>query len=193
VDTLDEDSIGWALWGARQNVPGDPAGLDGVGLRRLGLELTQGWHPHMHELIRATQPSSMHYVKVKTSGQLSPWASSNVTLLGDAVHTMTPGRGAGANTALRNAAQLGRLLVEANCGRKPLIDAIRDYEAEMLRYSGEAVKESRRQMDAGDLIHKPVVGRLQLALMRGAMRTINAVPPLKRRVLRRMMRVRGEN
>lgn len=193
VDTLDEDSIGWALWGARQNVPGDPAGMDGAGLQRLGLELTQGWHPHMRELIRATQPSSMHYVKVKTSSQLSPWASSNVTLLGDAVHTMTPGRGAGANTALRDAALLGRVLVEANSGRKPLIDAIHDYEVEMLRYSAEAVRASRKQMDASDLIHRPVVGQLQLALMRGTMRTINAVPPLKRRVLGQMMRVRGEN
>ncbi|WP_193393562.1 FAD-dependent monooxygenase, partial [Rhizobium ecuadorense] len=86
---------------------------------------------------------------------------------GDAVHTMTPGRGAGANTALRDAALLGRMLVEADQGRKPLVEAIHAYEVEMLRYSTEAVRESKKQMDAGDLAHRPIVGRLQLAVMRG--------------------------
>jgi hypothetical protein len=38
-----------------------------------------------------------------------------------------------------------------------------------------------------------VVGRLQLAAMRGAMRVVNAVPPLKRRTLQNIMRVRGAN
>lgn len=61
---------------------------------------------------------------------------------------MTPGRGAGANTALRDAALLGRMLVEADQGRKPLVEAIHAYEVEMLRYSTEAVRESKKQMDA---------------------------------------------
>jgi hypothetical protein len=38
-----------------------------------------------------------------------------------------------------------------------------------------------------------VLGRVQLGFMRGAMRGINAVPALKRRVLQNIMRVRGEN
>ena len=48
-------------------------------------------------------------------------------------------------------------------------------------------------MNAGDSIHKPIIGRMQLAGMRGAMRLINAMPPVKRQLLRRIMRVRGEN
>lgn len=63
----------------------------------------------------------------------------------------------------------------------------------MLRYSTEAVNASKKQMSSTDMIHKPVLGRLQLALMRGAMRGINAVPALKRRVLQNIMRVRGDN
>ncbi|HEY9024200.1 MAG TPA: hypothetical protein VIP05_07855, partial [Burkholderiaceae bacterium] len=69
----------------------------------------------------------------------------------------------------------------------------RAYEAEMLRYSSEAVQASKKQMDSRDLIHKPWTGALQLAAMRAAMRTVDAVPLLKRRVLAQMMRVRGEN
>jgi 2-polyprenyl-6-methoxyphenol hydroxylase-like FAD-dependent oxidoreductase len=193
VEALDEDSIGWGIWGARQNFPRDPTGLSGEQLRELGLEITRDWHPHLRALIRMTEPSTIRDVKMRTSVPLTPWTSSNVTLLGDAVHTMTPGRGAGANTALRDAALLGRMLVEADQGQKPLLEAIHAYEVEMLRYSAEAVQESKKQMDATDLAHRPIVGRLQLAATRGAMRTINAIPALKRRAFRQMMRVRGEN
>jgi 2-polyprenyl-6-methoxyphenol hydroxylase-like FAD-dependent oxidoreductase len=193
VEALDEDSIGWGIWGARQNFPRDPTGLSGEQLQELGLEITRDWHPHLRALIRMTEPSTIHAIKMRTSVPLTPWTSSNVTLLGDAVHTMTPGRGAGANTALRDAALLGRMLVEADQGQKPLLEAIHAYEVEMLRYSTEAVQESKKQMDASDLAHRPIVGRLQLAATRGAMRTINAIPALKRRAFRQMMRVRGEN
>jgi len=193
VEALDHDSIGWGLWGARQNFPVDPSALNGQELQRLGLELIRDWHPHLHELIRMTEPAAIGCVGVRTSVPPPPWESSNVTLLGDAIHTMTPGRGAGANTALRDAALLGQLLVAADQGRKPLVEAIHEYEVEMLRYGSEAVKESRKQMNSKDLIHRPVVGRLQLALIRGVMHAINAVPVLKRRALQNVMRVRGGN
>ncbi|AYG57766.1 FAD-dependent oxidoreductase [Rhizobium jaguaris] len=193
VELLDADSIGWALWGARQNFRKDPTTLDGDELQHLGLELTRDWHPHMRALIRLTEPAAIHHLGMRTSVPLSPWESSNVTLLGDAIHTMTPGRGAGANTALRDAALLGQLLVEVHQAQRPLVQAIHDYEVEMLRYSTEAVNESKKQMSSTDLIHRPIVGALQLALMRGAMRVVNAVPMLKRRILPNIMRVRGAN
>ncbi|HTV76797.1 MAG TPA: NAD(P)/FAD-dependent oxidoreductase [Steroidobacteraceae bacterium] len=193
VEALDEDSIGWGLWGARRNFPCDPSPLSGPELQHLALQLTHGWHPHLRELIRLTPPAAISSVAVRTSVPVQEWQSSNVTLLGDAIHTMTPGRGAGANTALRDAALLGRSLIEAHQGRRPLLQAIHEFEVEMRRYSTEAVLASRRQMNGSDPIHKPVIGRLQLAGMRGAMRVINAVPALKRRVLQNIMRVRGEN
>jgi 2-polyprenyl-6-methoxyphenol hydroxylase-like FAD-dependent oxidoreductase len=193
VSALDDDSIGWGIWGAGQNFPRDPAALNGEELRQLGLAMTERWAPQMRALIGMTAPSAIHYVNVRTSVPLDPWESSTVTLLGDAVHTMTPGRGAGANTALRDAALLGDMLIEASRGERPLVDAIHAYEAEMLRYSAESVRESRKQMDAGDAIHKPVIGDVQLALMRAAMRTIDVVPSFKRRVLNNIMQVRGEN
>ena len=106
---------------------------------------------------------------------------------------MTPGRGVGANTALRDAALLCRNLVAVCAGRVPLLQAIHEYEAEMISYGFEAVLESRKQMNGRDPIHKPVVGRLVLAGMRSGMRFVNRVPPLKRRMADQMQRFRGSD
>ena len=193
VDALTDDSIGWALWGARQNFPRDPLSLNGDELVRLGLELTRHWDSRMGQLIRRTAPAMISSLGMRTSAPLPPWTSSNVTLVGDAIHTMTPGRGAGANTALRDAMLLGHGLIEADRGRKPLIDAIHDYEVEVRRYGAEAVTASKKQVNSADPIHRPIIGRVQLGLMRGGMRTVNAIPPLKRHMLRKIMKVRGAN
>jgi 2-polyprenyl-6-methoxyphenol hydroxylase-like FAD-dependent oxidoreductase len=193
ANTIAHDSIGWGLWAARQNLPKDPFALGAEDLIRLANELTVHWHPHMRQIVQMTDPSTTQRLNIRTSVPLSPWDSSNVTLLGDAAHTMTPGRGAGANTALRDAVLLCKRLVEAQRGEKSLIQSIHDYEVEMLRYSTEAVIASRKQMNSNDKIHKPIIGGLQLAAMRGGMRMINRIPYLKRRVTRNIMRVRGEN
>jgi hypothetical protein len=94
---------------------------------------------------------------------------------------------------LRDAALLSKMLAEVHRGEKPLVDAICEYEREMLRYSTEAVLKSRQQMNADDLLHKPVLGRVQLAVMRGGMRIVNASPMLKRRITRSILRTRGAN
>jgi 2-polyprenyl-6-methoxyphenol hydroxylase-like FAD-dependent oxidoreductase len=188
-----QDAIGWGLWASHKQFPVDPKHLAGPELVRLALEMTRHWHPNLRKLIQLTDPTAVTYINVRTSVPVSPWESSNVTLLGDAIHTMTPGRGAGANTALRDAALLRKTLMEVSEGRKPMTAAIHEYEVEMLRYSTEAVLESRKQMNDEDMIHKPILGRIQLAVMRTTMRLLNAIPPLKRRVLESVMRVRAAN
>jgi 2-polyprenyl-6-methoxyphenol hydroxylase-like FAD-dependent oxidoreductase len=187
------DYISWGLWAAQRHFPVDPTALSGPDLLQLGSAMTLGWHPHMRQLVQLTDPATAVCISIRTSVPLPPWESSNVTLLGDAIHTMTPGRGAGANTALRDAALLYKTLTEVQNDNKPLVEAIHDYEAEMLRYSTEAVLESRKQMNANDIIHKPVLGRVQLAAMRGGMRVVNAFPALKQRITQKIMRVRGAN
>jgi hypothetical protein len=84
-------------------------------------------------------------------------------------------------------------LIEVRHGRQELVPAIAGYEAEMLRYSAEAVSESKKHMSSKDMIHRPVIGAAQLAAMRGAMHVVDAVPTLKRKVLQNLMRVRGAN
>jgi 2-polyprenyl-6-methoxyphenol hydroxylase-like FAD-dependent oxidoreductase len=177
------DYIMWGLAGARQNLPADLLQKTGAALLAPSLDMTRGWHPHLRQLIRDSDPSTCFPINIRTSVPLAPWPSSQVTLLGDAIHTMTPGRGVGANTALRDAASLCHALIAVRDGNKPLLPAIHEYEAEMIRYGFDAVIKSRQQMDGRDPIHQPVMGRAVLAAMRTGMRVVNAVPPLKRRML----------
>ena len=187
------DYIGWGFWAARQHFPADPMTLQGTALVDLTLRMTDGWHPALRRLIELSDPTTVFPINVRTSVPLQPWAPTPVTLLGDAIHTMTPGRGIGANTALRDAALLCRRLTAVRGGQLSLLQAIGDYEAHMRQYGFEAVLRSRQQMNAQDPINTPLLGTLMLGAMRTGMRLVNAVPPLKRRMAAAMFRDRQAN
>ncbi len=186
-----DDYIGWGLWASRKQFPMDPMTLKEPELIGLAKQMTEGWHPSFRKLIQMTDPSSMHAINIRTSVPVAPWETSNVTLLGDAIHTMTPGKGAGANTALRDAALLLKRLLEVGRGEKSPVQAFHEYESEMLQYSSKLVLDSRKQMNENDAIHKPIIGGLQLGVMRTAMRVIDSVPMLKRRVTDKIKRSRA--
>jgi len=82
---------------------------------------------------------------VKSSVPIEPWTTSRVTLLGDALHNMTPFRGIGANTALRDAALLRDALRDVDNDQQ-LLPALASYEREMIRYGFMAVRASLAQM-----------------------------------------------
>jgi 2-polyprenyl-6-methoxyphenol hydroxylase-like FAD-dependent oxidoreductase len=185
------DYLMWAVWGARRNVPADPMKLEAPARLALAMQMTDGWHPNLRALIRASDLSTTFAVDVRTSAPVDAWPASNVTVLGDAIHLMTPGRGVGANTALRDAQLLGAQLARVAHGELPLVEAVAGYEAQMRRYGFHAVAESRKQFDERDAIHRPVVGRFALGAMRTAARVVNHVPPLKRRMIDSENRFRG--
>ena len=94
---------------------------------------------------------------------------------------MTPYRGIGANVAIKDAARLKRALVAAHSGERNLVDAIHDYETGMLDYGFRAVHNSLKAM------HQTVTDRrLSLLLSRLSLRAINALPPVKRIMARRL-------
>src|SRR6266851_2250987 len=93
------------------------------------------WHPAVRRIVDEADIPATFLVTVDSARPVPPWDVQNVTLLGDAIHTMSPGRGEGANTALRDAAVLRRTLAEGAPKAR--------YEEEMLRYGFEAVTESR--------------------------------------------------
>ncbi len=113
------------------------------------------------------------------------------TLIGDASHARTPGRGVGANTALRDAVLLCARMIDVAEGRVDIVEAVNRYGTKMIKYGFDAVLESREQMTADDPIHKPVIGRLVLVSLRTAMRVTNHARPLKERMARSMLLYRG--
>ena len=185
------DYINWGFSATADKFPSDVLEHRGEDLAQLVSAMTPDWHPNLRRLFELTDPSTCFPVNIKTSVPLDPWPASNVTLIGDAIHTMTPGRGVGANTALRDAVLLCARLIDVASDRLGLIDAVGQYESKMMTYGFDAVLKSREQMTDEDPIHKPVIGRIVLAMMRTAMRITNHLPPLKKRVARSMLEYRG--
>jgi 2-polyprenyl-6-methoxyphenol hydroxylase-like FAD-dependent oxidoreductase len=185
------DYINWGFSATADKFPADVMQRRGDDLARLVKDMTPDWHPNLRRLFELTDPSTCFPVNIKTSVPLDPWPASNVTLIGDSIHTMTPGRGVGANTALRDAVLLCARIIDVREGRLGLTAAVGQYEAKMIEYGFDAVLKSREQMTDEDPIHKPVIGRIVLAMMRTAMRVTNHVPLLKKRMARSMLEYRG--
>ena len=61
------------------------------------------WHPAVRRIIDEATIADTFPVTVRISEPVDEWPSPTVTLLGDAIHTMTPSRGSGAGVALRDA------------------------------------------------------------------------------------------
>src|SRR5919198_621998 len=114
---------------------------DGPTLHRLAQRMLTGWHPAARRIVDEADVAATFAVTIRSARPVQRWRAANVTLLGDAVHTMSPGRGEGANVALRDAALLRRRLVDVTNGM-PLVQATAAYETEMLRYGFQAVADS---------------------------------------------------
>jgi 2-polyprenyl-6-methoxyphenol hydroxylase-like FAD-dependent oxidoreductase len=185
------DYISWGFGAAARNVPADLLAMDGPGLHATVSRLTAGWHPDLRRLVALTDPAVCFPLNIRTSVPVPQWPTSTVTLIGDAIHTMTPGRGVGANTALRDAALLCRNLTAVRDGAMGLLDAVRDYETQMIGYGFEAVEKSLAQMDGDALAHRPVIGPVLMSVMRTGMRLVNHLPPVKRKMSDSQRRYRG--
>jgi 2-polyprenyl-6-methoxyphenol hydroxylase-like FAD-dependent oxidoreductase len=94
-------------------------------------------------------------VTVRTAVPVAAWQASRVTLLGDAIHAMSPARGSGANTALRDAALLAGQLAAAARGEQSLVQAVGTYERQMIDYGFAAVLATRAEPAAGVSLRRP--------------------------------------
>ncbi len=169
-------------------VMGHPESIGLVpGRRQVGAELKQlaqravvGWHPLLRWLVDESPPAEMLGVPLYTAEPVAPWPTGNVTLLGDAIHTMTPLQGLGGNTALRDAALLGQQLADVEHGRTELRAALHAYESVMLEYGFDAVQRSLRVSEG--VASTSVPGRLAF---RAVLRIADRVPWLRERMFAR--------
>jgi 2-polyprenyl-6-methoxyphenol hydroxylase-like FAD-dependent oxidoreductase len=118
-------------------------------LWKLSLEATADWHPAVRELYAHADADTFFPITFRAAQPVDAWESGPVTLLGDAIHTMPPTAGVGANTALQDAATLAGELGSAARGEQSLIDAVAAYERVMLPRGFDAVVSSLRM--AGQL------------------------------------------
>ncbi|MEV4148105.1 NAD(P)/FAD-dependent oxidoreductase [Amycolatopsis sp. NPDC049691] len=127
--------------GARWEVVGhseaELAAMTPGDLRKIALGLVDGWHPLARAMVGHWDVPATFPQPIRTSVPVGPWEPSRVTLVGDAVHAMSPAGGAGANTALRDGAALASALAGA-----PLLEAVAAYETAMRDYGFAAVRES---------------------------------------------------
>jgi 2-polyprenyl-6-methoxyphenol hydroxylase-like FAD-dependent oxidoreductase len=171
----------WALSGRRDKLGLDGEQFDAGTLADAAARAMAPWAPGLRDLVDLSDPGTISCIPIRTSRPVAPWPTARVTLIGDAIHAMTPYRGIGANIALKDAVRLRDALVTAQRGDAPLIDAIGGYEAAMRDYGFKAVRNSLQAMQ-----QTTGQGPIALALSRTAFRLINKLPPIKRIMARSM-------
>jgi 2-polyprenyl-6-methoxyphenol hydroxylase-like FAD-dependent oxidoreductase len=184
------DYVSWAITTSRTLAPADVLEREGADLVTLAGELSADWDLRWLDLIATSDPGAAVALSIRTADPVPPWTPSTVTMLGDAIHTMTPGRGAGANTALRDARELRDRLVRVRDGELGLVEAVGEYEDLMRRYSSLAVRESLEFMNDNGTARRPVIGPLSVLAQRTGMRLVDRIPPAKRRMARGFQKVR---
>ena len=133
----------WALSGSACHFTGRLGGLDPAALHAVVLNTIRRWHPDLVRLVQLASIQETSLAAVRSAVPIALWPASRVTLLGDAIHAMSPARGSGANTALRDAALLATELGAAARDEKTPVQAIADYERQMVDYGFAAVRASR--------------------------------------------------
>jgi 2-polyprenyl-6-methoxyphenol hydroxylase-like FAD-dependent oxidoreductase len=174
------DSDEYVMWGFsahRETLAPtlDVTGLSGEQAKALALGQMKAWHPALRRLVEKADPATMTAFEAKSAAPVAPWETGAVTLLGDAVHNMTPFRGMGANMALRDADALRAALVSIAQGRAARTVALAGYEREMIEQGFAAVNASAAEMHR--LHARSPVSR---SLSKLVFRTVDTVKPLQK-------------
>ncbi|GLY63609.1 FAD-dependent oxidoreductase [Amycolatopsis taiwanensis] len=172
------DYLVWAFSARQAALP--PGGVDRispVGLHSLALTFARTWHPRLRGIIEKSDAATVSAFTVRTSVPIRPWPAGAVTVLGDAIHSMPPSRGVGANTALRDAELLCRNLIASGSDRAAVIAAIGDYEKRMRDYGFAAVKASMQALK-----QSVTANSVAFTASKAALRLFNTFPAVRDRV-----------
>ena len=106
----------------------------------LSLMITSEWDPSIRSVLELQDPTQTSVLRVfSTPPKISEWKpDARITLMGDAVHAMSPAGGVGAVTALKDATTLVKVLIENGLSDS----SIGSYEASMRTYAGACIQRS---------------------------------------------------
>lgn len=141
------DYLYWAMIGPNDRLnPDDDAAAPPSDPRNrahaIVLSRTADWHPGFRALFKLAAPSDVAMLPIRTMTAPPAWTTDGVTVLGDAIHVMSPAGGLGANTALHDAATLAEKMGTAFANRTSVVAAVAEYEAAMRDYAREAIQQS---------------------------------------------------
>ncbi|WP_435205171.1 FAD-dependent oxidoreductase [Micromonospora sp. bgisy143] len=140
-----DDYVMWGLLLGQGEVPIGVRG-DLLALWRLAAGLSTDFHPLIRRLVATAELDATVLNLFATGRRPRRWAVPRATMMGDAVHVMPPFGAHGGNTALRDAALLGRRLLEARATGRAVEEAIAAYQDEMVPYAFRAVDTAGRLM-----------------------------------------------
>lgn len=136
------DYVVCIIGGRHAFFPDDLHGASCEQLQHVAAHAVSTWHECAASVVRAGDAGTFFLVEMYTSVPCALDAPTNVTLLGDAIHAMTPTLGRGANVAMRDGALLGRALKQVAAGTATLAEALQAYESAMLKYGFDVVREA---------------------------------------------------
>jgi 2-polyprenyl-6-methoxyphenol hydroxylase-like FAD-dependent oxidoreductase len=110
-------------------------------------KLFEGWCAPVCELIEATPSETILRTAAYDRPAAARWGVGRVTMIGDAVHPMTPNFGQGGCVAIEDAAVLARCLAKYDDARR----ALRAYESRRRARADRIVRYSRLYGAAGQL------------------------------------------
>jgi 2-polyprenyl-6-methoxyphenol hydroxylase-like FAD-dependent oxidoreductase len=170
------DYVLWAFIAHRKHYPANSSALDGAELKLFVDRMIRDWHPKLRRVVADTDPATVGSMRFQRSTTDYDWTATPVTLIGDSVHNMPPVLGLGANTALRDAAELSATLTAAHRGEVGPVAAIAQYEASMREYGFGAVREATRYTELA-ISGNPFTRQG----MKAWLRLCQAVPAVKRK------------
>ncbi|MFF4829214.1 FAD-dependent oxidoreductase [Streptomyces sp. NPDC001312] len=177
TEPVDEDYLMWAHVSHRDALCATLNSGSGPDLRSAVASRTADWHPDLRRVITDTPAATVQRFDFAAARKPKHWDTTNVTLLGDAIHFMPPVGGLGGNAALHDAHLLREALVRVRSGELALSVAVREYESRMLVDGFASVRTALRYLTLATARSRALRGTA-----RGFFRTCGAIGPLRRAV-----------
>jgi 2-polyprenyl-6-methoxyphenol hydroxylase-like FAD-dependent oxidoreductase len=106
----------------------------------LTILLSSEWDPSLHSMLELQDDTQTAAIRIlSTDPEITTWKpTAQVTLLGDAVHLMSPPEGVGAVTTLKDAYSLAKILAKDGVSTA----SVGAYEEAMRAYSKAAIQRT---------------------------------------------------